>query len=76
MVSSFTDSKNLYSLTTVTEIRIGKEILHWGKNYGVYGIFIDSGSTFTYFPREVYKKFENNLKKICEESQRCKLLSG
>lgn len=61
----------------VTEIRIGSEVLHWGtKNYGKYGIFIDSGSTFTYFPRDVYSKFENALNKKCQNSEKCKILKG
>lgn len=50
--------------------------MHWGKNYGLYGIFIDSGSTFSYFPRDVYRKFENHLNFICNKSEKCKILKG
>ena len=46
----YTDSRNLYSLLNVTEIRLGSNLLRWGRNYGPTGIFIDSGTTFTYFP--------------------------
>jgi hypothetical protein len=56
-VAEYSSFKNLYSLQGMSEVRIGSEILHWGTNYGTYGIFIDSGATFTYFPRDKYQKF-------------------
>lgn len=73
----YSKHKNLYSLQDVFEVRVGTNVLHWGaKNYGMYGIFIDSGSTFTYFPRDVYSKFLDFLNKKCEDSQVCKIGKG
>jgi hypothetical protein len=32
----------------------------------MYGIFIDSGSTFTYFPRAEFLRFKNELSSKCD----------
>lgn len=50
--TNFTANKNLYSLEAVGNIKIGDTFIHKeGDRLGYYGLFIDSGSTFTYFPR-------------------------
>jgi hypothetical protein len=50
--TTFSTHKNLYTLNGVGDIKIGNSVIYKdGDKLGMYGIFIDSGSTFTYFPR-------------------------
>lgn len=47
-----TGQRNVYAMRNVGEIRIGDYVIHNRKDkFGIYGIFMDSGSTLTYFPR-------------------------
>jgi hypothetical protein len=51
------DSRNLYSLNDVGAITINQTVIRQSTdNLGFYGIFIDSGATFTYFPRTYYER--------------------
>lgn len=43
---------------------------------GGYGIFIDSGSTFSYIPEVKYNEVENLLNHTCLNSQRCEIGRG
>jgi hypothetical protein len=53
--TTFSKHRNLYSLDNVKDIKIGNTIIRSkDEPLGYYGIFIDSGSTFTYFPRKNY----------------------
>ena len=53
--TTFSSHSNLYSLDNVKDIKIGNTIIRsTDESFGYYGIFIDSGSTFTYFPRKNY----------------------
>ena len=50
--ATYSPQRNLYSLNGVKNIKIGDSVIHKEDDrLGVFGIFIDSGSTFTYFPR-------------------------
>ena len=52
IVVPYSDRQNLYSLNGVKEISIEEQLLHIpGNKFGYYGIFVDSGSTFSYLPR-------------------------
>lgn len=68
--TSFSEHRNVYSLNAVGNIKIGDTIIH-PKNgkLGMYGIFIDSGSTFTYFPRENYLIFRNKIVQTCNSNK-------
>lgn len=58
--TTFSTKKNLYTLEGVGNIKIGNKLIHKeGDRLGYYGLFIDSGSTFTYFPRENFLIFKN-----------------
>lgn len=51
----YSDTNNLYSLVGVREISIGEMfITSIVDRIGGYGIFIDSGSTFSYVPEAKY----------------------
>lgn len=57
--TAFSTQRNLYSLEGVKNIKAGKSIIHSeDEKLGVFGIFIDSGSTFTYFPRQNFITFK------------------
>ena len=45
----------------MNQIRVGKEIIPIHK----YLVFIDSGTTTSYFPNEIYNSIINNFKSIC-----------
>ncbi len=58
--TKYSTQRNLYSLEGVGNIRAGKSVIHnKGEKLGVFGVFIDSGSTFTYFPRQNFLTFKN-----------------
>ena len=51
IVTKFVPGVHLFSIRGVKNIRIGNSIFHTSGQYvGPYGIVIDSGSTYTYFP--------------------------
>lgn len=76
--TTFSSHRNLYSLNGVGNIKVGNELVHKKDDkLGVYGIFIDSGSTFTYFPRENYLRFKNELIRNCASNKElCEIASG
>lgn len=44
--------KNLYTLSGIGQIRMKDKIIkEVEENSGFFGVFIDSGSTFSYLPR-------------------------
>lgn len=64
--TTYSSHRNLYSMNNVGEIKFGDNYIHQRKDkFGMYGIFMDSGSTLTYFPRENYLKFKNMLISNC-----------
>lgn len=69
----YSGDRNLYSLEQVGEMRMGDTVVKRnGESSGGFGIFIDSGSTFTYLPRSNYKNLELALSNACAKSpQRC-----
>lgn len=53
--TTYSRGQNLYSLDGVGHIRMGEKIIKSKNDYsGSFGIFIDSGATFTYLPRSNY----------------------
>jgi hypothetical protein len=52
----------------VGEIRLGDTILKSkSEGGGYYGVFIDSGSTFTYLPRGNYNTMLQTLENACSK---------
>lgn len=50
-------------------MRMGDQVLKTNGEYsGSFGIFIDSGSTFTYLPRSNFKSLELALSNACAKS--------
>lgn len=47
--TTFNPYRNLYSLNNVGSIRVNDTVIRSSEDLGYYGMFIDSGSTFTYF---------------------------
>lgn len=73
----YNDKHNLYSLVGVREISIGKMfITSIVDRIGGYGIFIDSGSTFSYIPENKYMEVERMLNTSCINSNKCKIGRG
>ena len=58
----YNDASNLYSLVGIRQISIGQMfITSIVDRIGGYGIFIDSGSTFSYIPQPKYMQVEKLL---------------
>jgi hypothetical protein len=68
----FNDNNNLYSLVGVREISIGELfITSFMDRIGGHGIFIDSGSTYSYIPMAKHNMLEKLLNITCVGSKRC-----
>jgi hypothetical protein len=64
--TTFSDQRNLYTLNGVKNIKIGDSVIHKeGDRLGSFGLFVDSGSTFTYFPQENFLIFKKELIERC-----------
>lgn len=74
----FQSDKNLYTLVGVQEISIDDTFIFTSltDRFQGYGIFIDSGSTFSYLPRQKYRILEEKLNMTCINSKRCKVGRG
>jgi hypothetical protein len=59
--TTFSAHRNLYSLENVGRIIMNRTILRDDEDLGYYGLFIDSGSTFTYFPSKWYKLLQREV---------------
>lgn len=56
MKTTYSRGQNLYSLDGVGEMRMGTKIIKSKNEFsGSFGIFIDSGATFTYLPSSNFK---------------------
>lgn len=72
--TSFNSDRNLYSLEGVGVIRIGNSVLREGESMGYYGLFIDSGSTFTYFRTKEYNMILQEIENSCAlRADQCKI---
>lgn len=66
MKTTYSRGQNLYSLDGVGHIRMGEKIIKSKNEYvGSFGIFIDSGATFTYLPRSNYNHLSVALENAC-----------
>lgn len=74
----FNPAKNLYSLEGVGDVTMGEYTIHKSGDFtGVYGFFIDSGSTFTYLPRSNFKNLEMALENACSlVPEKCLVAKG
>lgn len=63
--TSFNGDRNLYTLDGVGRIRMGNTVLREGESLGYYGLFIDSGSTFTYFRNREYNLILQQIENSC-----------
>ena len=71
VVFPYEDQKGFYTPIDVTQIRFGSEIMHGGQYYELTEITIDSGSTYTYFPKPLLLKCINFLDDQCSKSSKC-----
>ena len=70
-VFPYEDEKGFYTPIDVTEIRFDSEIMHGGEYYELAEIIIDSGSTYTYFPKPLFLKCVKFLDDRCNKSNKC-----
>lgn len=78
LVVPYDDRNNLYTLRGVLEILVGDHpvatVMLGG--FGKLGVFIDSGSTFSYMPKDKYLQLEKILNKTCIQSGNCSVGRG
>ena len=68
VITSYSIDRNLYSLSNIGEFKLGKDVIKSKDEYaGYYGVFIDSGSTFSYLPSTNYKWLTRSLENACSK---------
>ena len=74
----FKADQNLYSLVGVQEISLDEALIFTSltDRFTGYGIFIDSGSTFSYLPKRKYELLEQKLNSTCINSKKCQVGVG
>jgi hypothetical protein len=57
-------------LNNIGNIKIREKLIHKkDENLGAFGLFVDSGSTFTYFPNQNFQIFKEELLSSCSNQK-------
>lgn len=73
----YSSHRNQYSLEHVGHITVNGSQIRTSEDLGYYGMFLDTGSTFTYFPRKFYQRLVLELENSCAyQPKMCKIAQG